>query len=322
MGNCPARLGFRERQQMDRPLRGIFLKCCSVTVFIVMASLVKATSGEGMNVPPGEQVFFRSFFALPVILVWLILQGKMPEGLRTVRPMSHFVRGIAGTGAMAMVFTSLALLPLPEATAIGYAMPLIVVVFAAIFLREKVRLFRLSTVGLGLAGVLIILVPQLSGGGGSGQALGALAALAGASLAALAQVFIRRMVHEESTSAIVFWFSMTSTLLSLLTLPFGWVLPGPATFAMLVAIGLLGGLGQILMTSAYRYGEASLIAPFEYTSMLLSLIIGWYFFDEIATPTTLFGAALIIFAGLLIIWRERRLGLERTRQRKAMTPQG
>lgn len=310
---------------MDSPIRGILLKCFSVLVFTVMAAIVKATSDGGLGVPPGQQVFFRSFFAIPVILLWLSWRKELRTGLLTSRPMEHFYRGIAGTSAMALNFWALSLLPFPEAIAIGYAAPLLVVVFAAMFLGENVRLFRLSMVALGLCGVLIVLSPRL----GLGEAdpdfrhtLGAVVALAGAACAALAQVFVRKMVQQEQTAAIVFWFSATSSLLSLLTLPFGWVLPDATTLALLIATGLLGGIGQILLTSAYRFGEASLIAPFEYVSMLLSVAIGWFLFDEAATPVMLAGASLVILAGILIIWRERQLGLERNRQRKAMTPQG
>lgn len=138
----------------------------------------------------------------------------------------------------------------------------------------------------------------------------------------MAQIFVRKLVQQERTSAIVFWFSITSTVLSLLTLPFGWVMPDTQTFAVLIAIGLLGGVGQILLTAAYRYADASLVAPFEYASMLLALLIGWFIFDEAPTLVMLIGAALVISAGILIIWREHKLGLERSRQRKAMTPQG
>ncbi|SIS71481.1 DMT family transporter [Paracoccus saliphilus] len=310
---------------MDSPLRGIILKCCSVTVFTVMAAIVKATSDGGLGVPPGQQVFFRSFFAIPVILAWLIWRGELSVGLRTFRPMGHFYRGIIGTAAMGCMFWALALLPFPEAIAIGYAAPLLVVIFAAMFLGENVRLFRLSMVALGLSGVLIVLSPQLGFGGAEPdlrRSLGAVVALVGAGCAALAQIFVRKLVQEERTSAIVFWFSFTSSVLALLTLPFGWVLPDAQTTALLIASGLLGGLGQIFLTSAYRFGEASLIAPFEYVSMILSIAFGWFLFDEIATPVMLGGASLVIMAGIMIIWRERQLGLERNRQRKAMTPQG
>ncbi|SMO97861.1 DMT family transporter [Paracoccus laeviglucosivorans] len=307
------------------PLRGIMLKCLSVLVFTVMASLIKATSESGLGVPPGQQVFFRSLFAIPVILIWLAWRHEIGIGLKTYRPIGHFYRGIIGTGAMALGFWALSLLPLPEVTAIGYAAPLMTVVLAAMFLGEEVRLFRLSMVGLGLLGVIIVLSPRLAAAGEgleTREQLGAVVTLTAAGCTAMAQIFVRKLVQEERTSAIVFWFSVTSTLLSLLTLPFGWIMPDTGTFLLLVTIGLLGGLGQILLTSSYRYADASLIAPFEYASMLLALLIGWFVFDEAPTLVMLIGAVLVITAGILIIWREHKLGLERTRQRKAMTPQG
>ena len=124
----------------------------------------------------------------------------------------------------------------------------------------------------------------------------------------------------ERTPAIVFYFSLTATLLSLVTIPFGWVMPTLTEGITLTAAGLLGGVGQILLTSSYREADASLVAPFDYASMIFALAFGWFFFDELPTLTMLAGAALVVTAGLLIIWRERRLGLERARQRKAMTP--
>ncbi len=307
----------------QNPMQGILLKCASVAVFTVMAAMLKATA-ETASVPPGQQVFFRSLFAIPVIVIWLALRGELAVGFRTVRPMGHFYRGIVGTVAMALNFWALALLPFPEVTAIGYASPLLVVIFAAMFLGEDVRLFRLSMVGLGLTGVLIVLSPQLRLDGESDpyRMLGAVAAFGGAVMAALAQLFIRKLVQDERTSAIVFWFSFTSTVLGLLTLPFGWVMPDATTAALLVGSGILGGVAQILLTSSYRYADASLVAPFDYVSMLLAIAIGWYVFAEAPTPVVLAGAALVIGAGIAIIWRERQLGLERSRQRKAMTPQG
>ncbi|MFC3168881.1 DMT family transporter [Paracoccus fontiphilus] len=307
----------------QNPMQGILLKCASVAIFTVMAAMVKATS-ETAAVPAGQQVFFRSLFAIPVILVWLAVRRELGVGLRTVRPLGHFYRGIVGTAAMALNFSALALLSFPEVTAIGYAAPLLVVIFAAMFLNEDVRLFRLSMVGIGLTGVLIVLSPQLrlDADPDPYRMLGAVVALGGAVGAALAQIFVRKLVQEERTSAIVFWFSFTSTILGLLTLPFGWVMPDAQTAVLLVGSGILGGIAQILLTSAYRHADASLVAPFEYASMLLAIAIGWYVFGEVPTRVVLIGATLVIGAGIAIIWRERQLGLERNRQRKAMTPQG
>jgi drug/metabolite transporter (DMT)-like permease len=312
-----------ETSPPPRPLRGIGFKIASVLVFIVMATLIKATAD---HVPPGEAVFFRSLFAIPVIVIWLIWRGEFATGLKTIQPMGHVWRGVVGTTAMGLGFAGLGYLPLPEVTAIGYAAPLLTVVFAAMFLGENVRIFRISAVALGLVGVLIVLSPRLSalsdGEVAIAEGLGAILVLGGAVFAALAQVFVRKLVLTESTSAIVFWFSMTATLLSLVTLPFGWVLPAPREALMLIAAGLLGGVGQILLTSSYRWADASVVAPFEYVSMLFALGFGYLLFDEVPTLTMLGGAALVVTAGILIIWRERKLGIERARQRKAMTPQG
>jgi drug/metabolite transporter (DMT)-like permease len=306
-----------------RPLRGIILKIISVLVFIVMASMIKATAA---HVPPGEAVFFRSFFAIPVILVWLALQGELSTGFGTVNTMGHVWRGLVGTLAMGMGFAGLGLLPLPEVTAISYAAPLMVVVLAAMFLGEDVRAFRIACVALGLTGVLIVLSPRLtitSGAGvGHAEALGAMVVLCGALFAAMAQVFVRKLILTEKTTTIVFYFSVTSTVLSLITLPFGWVIPTGREVALLIGAGVLGGVGQIFLTASYREADASLVAPFEYASMLFALGIGYFVFGEVPTLTMLAGAALIVTAGILIIWRERKLGLERARSRTAVTPQG
>jgi drug/metabolite transporter (DMT)-like permease len=305
------------------PLRGIGLKILSVTVFTAMAICIKAAAS---TVPPGQAVFFRSIFAVPVILLWLVWSGGLRSGLDTTNPMGHLWRGLVGSTAMFLGFTALGLLPLPEVTALGYAAPLLTVIFAAMFLGEQVRIFRLSAVFLGLVGVVIVLAPRLTildvDSASKLQTIGAMAALLGAVFAALAQVFVRKLVHTEQTSAIVFYFSITAALLSLTTLPFGWAMPAPGQAALLVAAGLLGGVGQILLTESYRHAETSVIAPFEYVSMVLALAFGYLIFSETPTVSMLGGAALIVMAGLFIIWRERKLGIERAKARGAITPQG
>ena len=303
------------------PLRGIALKLASVVVFVVMSSLIKSAS---QTVPPGEAVFFRSAFAVPVILIWLAAGQGLRGGLRTVNALGHFWRGLMGVSAMGMGFAGLGLLPLPEVTALGYAAPLLTVVFAAMFLGEKVRAFRILAVGLGMAGVLVVLSPRLTalseGGVGATEALGAMVVLTGAVFAALAQVFVRKLVAEETTSSIVFWFSVNSAMLSLVSLPYGWVMPDLWTGAKLVLAGLLGGVGQVLLTSSYKHADTSVVAPFDYASMLLAVAVGYFVFDEVPTGMVLAGSALIVAAGILIIWRERQLGLERARARQSLTP--
>lgn len=304
---------------LSRSLTGILLKVASVVVFITMSALIKATSG---HVPAGQAVFFRSLFAIPVIFAWLAVTHELRTGVQTQNIPGHFFRGFLGTCAMGLGFSSLAYLPLPEVTAIGYASPLLVVILAAMFLGEQVRLFRYAMVFLGLTGVLIVLAPRLTitEASGTREAFGAMVALMGATCAALAQVFVRKLTLTESTTAIVFWFSTSSTVLSLITIPFGWVWPTPLETVLLISCGLLGGIGQLLLTASVRYGDASLIAPFEYSSMIFSLGIGWVVFSEVPTMNMMGGAALVVLAGILIIWREHRLGLKR--DRGTVTPQG
>ncbi len=301
----------------------IFAKLGAVVCFIVMATFVKIASD---TIPAGEIVFFRSFCALPVILVWITWQGKLRTGLKTSNPMGHLWRGLVGTMGMSMGFAALGLLPLSEVKAIQYAQPVLVVIFAAMFLGEQVRVFRLTAVALGMTGVLVIMWPRLTTFSDAGVdpylALGALVAFGSAVMAGLAHVFVRKLTATEPTSAIVFYFGVTASTLSLITVPFGWVMPTPFELSMLVGAGLVGGVGQIFLTSSYRYADASVVAPFEYASILFAIGIGFFVFDEVPTLVMLVGIALIVAAGILIIWRERRLGLERAKGRKVMTPQG
>lgn len=303
--------------------RAIVLKLTSVLLFVVMASLIKFASAE---VPPGQAVFFRSLFAVPVIVIWLMSRGELRTGLKTANPKAHVVRGLIGTLAMGMSFAGLAVLPLYEVQAIQYTMPLFVVILAALMLGERVRKVRLTAVGMGMIGVLIILWPRLTAFSDETPdlrlAFGALVVLAGSLCAAFAQIFVRRMIETEATAAIVFWFSLTSTGLSLLTVPFGWTVPSAEAAAFLIAAGLLGGIGQIVLTTSYRHSDASVIAPFEYVSMIFAVVIGYVFFDEIPTTAMLAGAAIVISAGVLIILRERYLQIQRGKERRIVTKYG
>lgn len=302
-----------------RPGLAVTLKLSAIFLFSVMAALVKATSED---VPAGEAVFFRSFFAIPVILVWIAAKGELRSGLIAHRPMGHFWRGIIGTSAMGLTFAGLGLLPLPEVTAIGYATPIFTLILAALMLGERIRMIRISAVLIGLVGVMIMVWPRLGGGGGlrDAAALGALFILGSTMLRALVQIHIRRMVETERTSAIVFYFSATASVLSLLTAPFGWVMPAGETALQLVLAGIVGGVAQILLTSSYRFGPASMLAPYDYASMLFAILIGYAWFGEVPTLVMLSGAALVIAGNILVVWREHQLGLERARARSVSDP--
>ena len=306
-----------------QPVKAIALKLCAVVLFIIMSALIKAASE---TVPPGQAVFFRSAFAMPITVIWLIMLGQLSSGLRVSSIWGHVARGLSGTLAMAMIFAGLALLPLPEVTALTYTTSLLIVIFAALFLGEKVGVFRISAVLIGLGGVMIILAPKLSVfGGGSVDhraALGAAVVLIGATFAAIAQISIRSMIRTEHPAAIAFYFAVTATVLSALTMPFGWVVPTGWLLTQLVLAGFIGGVAQIFLTLSYRYADASVVAPFDYASMLFALVIGYVWFNEVPTLAMLIGAALIAAAGIAIILREHHLGLKRGRARALRSPQG
>jgi drug/metabolite transporter (DMT)-like permease len=315
----------------NRPGRAIALKLGAVFLFTTMAAIIKIATE---TVPSGQAVFFRSFFAFPIILVWLWQRGDLRHGLKPSNLMGHVWRGVFGTVAMGLTFGGLSLLPLPEVTAIGYATPLFTVVFAAIFLGERVRLFRLSAVGVGLIGVMIMLYPRFTIGGDAVSqmaTIGAFMVLGASIMRALVQIHVRRLVQTDSTAAIVFFFSLTATIPSFLTWPLGlifgwsglvWVSPGLEAGALLIGAGLIGGVAQIMITSSFRFGPVSMLAPFDYASMIFATIIGWVVFSEIPTPAILIGTGLVMTGGVLIIWRERQLGLDRSKAKASSPPQG
>lgn len=304
-------------------LTGIMLKIVSVAVFVCMSTCIKAAG----TVPAGQIVFFRSFFAIFPIIAFLALKGNLGTAFSTRRPLNHIARGVVGVCAMGLGFFALTRLPLPEAITLNYAQPLLVVVFSSIFLGEAIRVYRWSAVAVGLVGVLIISWPELTlltshEALDDQEVLGVVAALVAAAISAVAMLLVRNLVQSERTATIVLWFSVTASAMALLSLPFGWQALTSVQAALLVAAGFCGGLGQILMTSAYRHAEASVVAPFEYTSMILGVVVGYLVFGDIATLNTLAGGLIVVAAGIFIIWRERQLGLERTRTRKAAPPQG
>ncbi len=292
------------------PLAGIGFKVVSALVFTVMGALIKLV---GQTFPTGEIVAFRSLFALVPLLVFLWWQNELRSSLRTSRRSGHFVR--AGVGALAMFlnFAGIARLPLADATAIFYAAPIFTVVLAALILKETVRVYRWSAVAFGFLGVLLTLLPHLGEGGAatSERTLGAVASLLAAIVAALAMIQVRRLTQTEATGSIVLYFSLVSTLFGFATLPFGWAWPTLEEAAILVAIGILGGIAQICLTQSYRLGDASLIAPFEYSSMLFALALGYLLFGELPSLAVLAGAAIIMAAGIFVVLRERAIGLRR-----------
>ena len=303
-----------------KPLLGIELKVISTLTFAGMITIIKLVSDR---YPVGQMIFCRSFFALIPVLIWVGWRGEIPAVFKTSNFRGHLIRSFAGGGGMFCGFSAIAFMPIADATAIGYAAPLITVVLAFFLLGEQVRLYRWSAVVIGFAGVLIILSdyfgPEAHMASGSVE-IGAIFAISGAFASALAATQVRTLTRYEGAGTIVIYFSLLTSAAMLLTLPFGWVVPPAGDAALLVLAGIFGGVGQVLLTLSYRYGDASTIAPFEYTSMLWVLIVSLLIFGTWPTLTVLVGTAIVIGAGLFVIYREHRLGLERRTAKEAQTP--
>jgi drug/metabolite transporter (DMT)-like permease len=310
---------------------GIALKVISTLCFTLMAACVKwlGLGHTSAQLPPvGQVVFFRSFFALLPVLIWIVWLGQMQEAVVTKRLSGHLRRSLVGVCGMFLGFAGLALLPLADATVISYASPLIVVMLAAFLLKERVRIYRWTAVLFGFAGVMVAMSPHLSViGGQSVSGYGALLAFGGAVMAAFAMIEVRKLTATETTAAIVLYFSVFSSLIGLLTLPLGWLVPQLAWHwpnshdaFILVLVGVFGGLGQITLTAAYRRADTSVIAPFEYVSIIWAMSVGYFAFGQLPERMVLIGSAIVVAAGLFVIFRENQLGIERKRQLEASSP--
>ena len=296
------------------PLKGILFKLISALLFAAMSALVRLA---GEQTPVGQIVFFRSAFAiLPVIMIYA-WRGEIMAAVTTRRPLGHLGRGSLSVCGMYTNFSSLVRLPLADATAISFAAPLITVALAAIILKEKVRIYRWSAVAVGFIGVIVMLVPHLEfGGAGAGivASAGAIFAIIAVFCNAGTVIQTRRLTQSETTPSIVFYFSLICAIAGALTLPFDWYTPTWPELAGLVSLGMIGGLAHIFLTESYRHAAASVVAPFDYSTMIWAIILGYYVFGEIPTNTVYIGSAIVAAAGLFVIWRERQLGLQRRRE--------
>ncbi len=294
----------------------ISIKLLSVLLFAIMSALVRYL---GDRIPLGQVVFFRSIFAiLPVIAIYA-WRGELAAAVRTGRPLGHLTRGLISVASMFLNFASLARLPLVDATAISFAAPLITVALAALILKERVRIYRWSAVAVGFVGVGVMLWPYFDIGGyfavdSTSRTIGAACAVTAAFTNSGSVIQTRRLTDSETTASIVFYFSLICTLAGLVSLPFAWVTPDPADLVALISVGVIGGLSHLLLTESYRYGPASLVAPFDYVSLLWAFLFGYLLFGEIPTWFVYAGASIVAASGLFVIWRERQLGLQARRK--------
>ena len=293
--------------------KAIGLKLFSALLFAMMSALVRQL---GDVAPVGQLVFFRSACAIPPVLLIYALRGELMATLYTKRPLGQLGRGLLSICGMFSNFSSLTRLPLADATALGFASPLITVALAAVILKEKVRFFRWAAVMVGFVGVIVMLIPHLdvshyAGVAGATAAAGAAFGIFSAFCNAGTVIQTRRLTQSETTSSIVFYFSLATTCAGAVTLPFAWYTPTMSELLMLISLGVLGGLAHIFLTESYRYAAASVIAPFDYSSLLWAVLLGYWMFGELPQALVYLGSAIVVCAGLFVIFRERQLEMRR-----------
>lgn len=285
---------------------GILLRLGAATCFAFMGAMIKLGYEAGVTTP--ELVFYRFALGLPLLLAWMTWTGNY-GAWRTRRPMAHVWRAVVGLSTMAVAFSALAYLPLAEATTIGFAAPLFAVALSALVLKEPVGRYRWSAVAVGFLGVLVVMRPAGADLSATGVTLALLAALGVGAVT----ITIRQIGRTEGTQTTVLWFTILSMLAAGALMPFFASAHAPATWAVLCALGLFGGLAQLLLTAALRYAPVAVIAPFDYSQLLWAILIGWAIWSTQPPPSTLAGAAIIIASGLYTLYREQRLGLKNRR---------
>lgn len=293
-----------------RPLLALTIRLGAIAALATMSALIKLASERGIHLL--EIMFWRQFITIPIALAWLLATTGIGS-LATKRPGTHFLRGFYGTIGMVLNFGAVILLPLAEATTMGFTAPIWAVILSTLLLREKVGVWRWSAVALGFAGVVVIAQP----GGGHIPLYGALVGLGGAFMVALISIQIADLNRTDRPLTIVFYFALFTAPLTAIALPFvatghdldGWLL--------LLWIGLSGAAGQLLLTAALRFGAVASVIVMDYSGLFWATLYGWLWFDALPPASTWLGVPLIVGAGLVIAWREHRLArpAERTAAR-------
>jgi drug/metabolite transporter (DMT)-like permease len=296
----------------QKPLAGIALRLLTALLLAIMFALVKLASTRGVNVV--ESLFYRQCGSA-LCAAAVVAAGPGLVSLRTKRVWAHVGRMALGLAAMALNFLAFILLPLAEATTIGFSVPIFSVVLAALVLGEPTGKWRWGAVAAGFAGVLLIVQP----GSGDVPLLGASVAVAAALLTASVTIVIRRLGATERATTTVFWFAVSSLApLGLLMLHFAGA-HDAATWAILAGLALAGGLAQLTLTGALRLAPVALVMPMDYTSLIWAVLLGASIFGELPTPWIWLGAPVIIASGLVIVWREHRLHRRATLSAQAAT---
>lgn len=283
-----------------RPLLAMGLRLAAVSVLATLTMAVKYTVESGVAFP--EVLFWRQILTVPILLAWLAARREVGR-LRTQRLPSHFVRALMGAVGMGFTFGAPVLLPLAEAVTLGFTTPIFAVIFSAFLLKEKIGPYRWTAVLLGFVGVLVIARPD-----GHLPLFGSLVGLGAGLMVALISIQVRDLTRTDEPLSIVFWFAALSAPVLALFLPFYASAHTTEQWLLLGAIGVLGCVGQLLLTASLRFGQVATVIVMDYSALAWATFYGWSIWGEVPAASTWLGAPLILAAGLIIVWREHRLG--------------
>ncbi|MEL1265361.1 DMT family transporter [Pseudoxanthomonas putridarboris] len=275
----------------------IVLMLLAVLMFALMDAGLKLLSP---HYPPLQVAALRGLSSLPLVTLWVLATVKPATLLRVHWPL-HLLRGLLGIAMIYGFVYGLRTLPLSTAYAITFVAPLLVTAMAGPLLGEKVGAGRWTAIVIGLVGVLVILRPtgegMLTGGG--------LAILVATICYAAGAITVRMLARRESTQAMVFWFMALLSLGAwLLALP-GWTPLRTDHLWIVAGVGIAGSLAQVALTEAFRRGEASLIAPLEYTALVWGVTLDLALWGVLPDGITWIGAAIIVASGLYLLRREK-----------------
>ena len=278
-------------------VRGSLWILASALAFSMMNGLIKHL---GADLHAFQIAFFRAVLGIILIAPFALRWGL--AGLKTTRPVLHVGRSLLSICAMLTYFYALANMPLASAVGIAFSKPLFTIVFAVLFLGEKVRWRRWLATLFGFAGVLVMLNPA-----GESLDLATVAALVSSVAMGAVMVLVKKMTDTEEASTMLFYFSLATALGSGIAMVPVWTTPSPDLFLVLLALGVTGTLGQYFITRGYRAGEATAITPMDYFQLLFAALIGLVAFDEVPEGRTAIGGLMIVASNLYILHRSAQL---------------
>ncbi len=278
--------------------QGIALRLAATALITAMSACVHEAAKQATV---GQIMFWRSFIAIFPIVLYLGWRGGVISGLRTKRLKGHFLRSGLGCAAMSLSFLSLAYLPVANATALLYLVPILTLPAAVIFLGEKLTSVVIISVALGFGGIIAMLAPSFSGEEvKAGTLIGVGAGVVMAVVMAFARVQIKQLTQTETPVSIAFYFALTCTVIGALSYPMGWGEPEGLALYALIGAGIFGGLAHIAAMEAVARAPVSVLAPFEYTGMIWALAFDVIFFGGWPAPLSLAGAVTIVAAASLV----------------------